>query len=474
MVEIQVIATPPVIISEPTNQTVTVGANVSFNVMASGTAPLSYQWRWNGTNIGGATSVTLSLTSVTTDQAGGYSCVVTNVAGSATSSSATLTIIDDTEVVFATHTNATTYPLAGGLLTVNCAVYHSNQTLLSLLWHPTLPAGFTLTNLVSGDGGPEVQGGDILFVGSLSTNPIRFSYAIVVSPVPPGQTATNMPVGAEIQYQLSGMVNPATMRANPDPLIVSGPLVAYFSATPTNGLAPLTVMFTNLSANATDFAWNFGDGNISTNIHPLNTYSNAGSYSVTLRAIGPGGTNVVVRTNYILVVNPALLRVTPAGLDFGLLKLGATAAASFVISNAGFAPLTGAALVGPGPFTILSGTPLTLEDSGATNLTVSFSPVAAGAFSNLVVITSTGGNASYGVIGRAADAPRLVVLPAGGTDFTFAFDTVPGLTYVVQFKDSLDDLDWQPAQSVPGDGTRKTITQGVSAPAQGFYRLWVQ
>ena len=104
---------------------------------------------------------------------------------------------------------------------MNCAVYHSNQTLLSLLWHPTLPAGFTLTNLVSGDGGPQVQGGDILFVGSLITNPIRFSYAIVVSPVPPGQTATNMPVGAEIQYQLSGMVNPATVRANPDPLLVS-------------------------------------------------------------------------------------------------------------------------------------------------------------------------------------------------------------------------------------------------------------
>ena len=103
---------PPVIVSQPTDQTVTAGADVSFNVIASGPTPLSYQWRLNGTNLDGATSATLSLTSVTTGQAGSYSCRVTNVAGSATSSSATLTIIADTEVVFATHSNATTYPLA--------------------------------------------------------------------------------------------------------------------------------------------------------------------------------------------------------------------------------------------------------------------------------------------------------------------------------------------------------------------------
>ena len=56
-------------------------------------APLSYQWRLNGGNIVGATSATLTLTGVTTGQAGNYSCVVSNSAGdSAASAAATLTV----------------------------------------------------------------------------------------------------------------------------------------------------------------------------------------------------------------------------------------------------------------------------------------------------------------------------------------------------------------------------------------------
>jgi len=84
--------TPPSITTQPINQSVTAGANVSFTVAASGTPPLSYQWRLGGVNISGATSATLDLASVTTSQAGSYTCVVTNVAGSATSSAATFTV----------------------------------------------------------------------------------------------------------------------------------------------------------------------------------------------------------------------------------------------------------------------------------------------------------------------------------------------------------------------------------------------
>ena len=82
------------------------------------------------------------------------------------------------------------------------------------------------------------------------------------------------------------------------------PVVAEFAADVTNGLAPLTVTFTNQSAGATNYTWNFGDGNISSNLNPTNTYTNAGSYSVTLAANGPGGTNTLTLTNYIVVTNP--------------------------------------------------------------------------------------------------------------------------------------------------------------------------
>src|ERR1019366_8014598 len=48
-----VTGTPPSIVTQPQSQTVGVGSNVTFTVTASGTAPLSYQWRLNGTNIAG-------------------------------------------------------------------------------------------------------------------------------------------------------------------------------------------------------------------------------------------------------------------------------------------------------------------------------------------------------------------------------------------------------------------------------------
>jgi hypothetical protein len=131
--------------------------------------------------------------------------------------------------VSATQACAAGYPTAGGLVTINCTFSYTNQTLLSLLWHPNLPDGFVLTNLVSGDGGPELQGSDIVFIGSLASNPIHFSYSLVASPVPTGQTATNKPVGGDVQYQFSSMVNPASVRGTPDPLLVP-PTQSYHSA----------------------------------------------------------------------------------------------------------------------------------------------------------------------------------------------------------------------------------------------------
>ncbi len=86
------VLTPPSISGQPQNQTVSVGANVTFNVTASGTVPLSYRWRLNGTTIAGATNSFYTKNGVETNDAGNYSVVITNVAGSVTSSNASLTV----------------------------------------------------------------------------------------------------------------------------------------------------------------------------------------------------------------------------------------------------------------------------------------------------------------------------------------------------------------------------------------------
>jgi hypothetical protein len=84
--------TAPSITVQPASQAVGVGTNVTFMVAASGTAPLSYQWRFNGTNILAATATALTLTNVQPAQSGSYTVRITNLYGSATSSSAMLTV----------------------------------------------------------------------------------------------------------------------------------------------------------------------------------------------------------------------------------------------------------------------------------------------------------------------------------------------------------------------------------------------
>ena len=86
-------AVAPSITTQPGNQTVIAGQTAAFNVSATGTAPLSYQWRKNGANITGATSSSYTTPATTTADSGStFSVVVTNSAGSATSNNATLTV----------------------------------------------------------------------------------------------------------------------------------------------------------------------------------------------------------------------------------------------------------------------------------------------------------------------------------------------------------------------------------------------
>jgi len=84
---------PPAITTQPTNATVIAGINATFSIVATGTAPLSYQWYFN-TNIllTSATNATLLITNVDITRAGFYSVVVTNIAGSVSSTFATLTV----------------------------------------------------------------------------------------------------------------------------------------------------------------------------------------------------------------------------------------------------------------------------------------------------------------------------------------------------------------------------------------------
>src|SRR5437016_1444888 len=82
----------PVISKPPLDQSVSVGANVTLQVIATGTAPLTYQWRFNSTVISGQTTASLTLPNVQTANAGAYDVLVANASGVATSRVAVLEV----------------------------------------------------------------------------------------------------------------------------------------------------------------------------------------------------------------------------------------------------------------------------------------------------------------------------------------------------------------------------------------------
>ena len=89
----------PVILTQPQSQTVYSGSDVTFTASATGALPLLWQWQFNGVAISGATSSTLMLADVTTNQNGNYTVAVTNSHGFDHSQVATLVVQSSAPII---------------------------------------------------------------------------------------------------------------------------------------------------------------------------------------------------------------------------------------------------------------------------------------------------------------------------------------------------------------------------------------
>ncbi|MGB9926845.1 MAG: PKD domain-containing protein [Methanosarcina sp.] len=87
-------------------------------------------------------------------------------------------------------------------------------------------------------------------------------------------------------------------------IAVSNSVTGAFSAFPTSGPAPLRVSFTDSSTGSpTDWKWNFGDGNTSTEKNPVYVYNKTGVYTVSLTVNNQGSSSTETRPRYITVGN---------------------------------------------------------------------------------------------------------------------------------------------------------------------------
>jgi PKD repeat protein len=93
------------------------------------------------------------------------------------------------------------------------------------------------------------------------------------------------------------------------------PPIANFTATPSNGTAPLTIQFNDTSTTLPiSWTWTFGDGGTSNIQNASHRYTNPGTYTVKLTVTNATGSDSEIKTNYITVSPPVVTNISPTAL----------------------------------------------------------------------------------------------------------------------------------------------------------------
>jgi hypothetical protein len=227
---------PPSISLQPRSQTNSPGGAVTFNVTAAGSRPLSYAWRFNNAVIVAATNRSLALTNLQPVQAGNYSVVVSNVAGTVTSSNAILTLGPDVPRILS---GPASQRLTNGS-SVTFSVSAAGALPLSYQWR------FDGTNLASATRStftlPQVYETNDGFYGVVVTNVFGISEAsALLTVLPPFFNFDLLNFGSRWSYDQSGADLGTAWRevGFDDSAWPSGQSLLGFDPTPSNWPEPI-------------------------------------------------------------------------------------------------------------------------------------------------------------------------------------------------------------------------------------------
>jgi Abnormal spindle-like microcephaly-assoc'd, ASPM-SPD-2-Hydin/Immunoglobulin I-set domain len=347
-------AVAPSITMQPANKTVTAGQTAMFSVTATGTAPLSYEWKKNGAVISGAMSSTYTTpATVASDNDAKFMVTVSNSVSSATSGAATLTV-DVPPTITTQPANRTVN--AGQTATFSVAATGTGT--LSYQWKKNgtsisgaMAASYTTPSAVASDNGASftvtVSGASGNVTSNAATLTVNGPPSITMQPasrtVSAGQTATFSVTAAgtgTLAYQwkkggtaisgaiLSSYTTPATTPAD------SG---AQFTVTVTNSVGNITSNAATLTVsaaatlilNASQTSLNFSNVNIGSNsILPV-VFTNGGNSDVTISNVTISGAGY-----------------TASGLQSGqIVKSGQTSTLNVTFAPSGTGPLPGSVKV---------------------------------------------------------------------------------------------------------------------------------
>ncbi|MDB6018165.1 MAG: hypothetical protein JWR19_2654 [Pedosphaera sp.] len=417
---LSVVNTKPIISAQPVNQGAYPNGGVSFGVTADGSKPLSYQWRVNGTNILNANNPTLTLTNLAFSDAGNYSVLVSNPAGSTLSSNATLTFL---AVVTWGGTNGNglgNVPLElTNVLAIAAGSAHSvalKSTGKVVAWgyngngQTNVPANLSNVVAIAAGGNHSLavkQDGTVVSWGDLTTVP-----AFV----------TNVVAAA------AGDSHSLALRAD-------GTVVAWGTGTATNTPAGLT------------------------NVMAITA---GGFFSVALKAdktvvVWGASISTTGMTNVVAI----------SASEFPIIALRANGTVAAAGTPAPPASLTNAVAVAAGRYGAIA----LKANSAVTNWGSGF-PVTPSGLTNVAAIAS-GQNHCLAILGNG---PQPAIVPftnpnAGSNSFSVSVPSQRGHVYWLEGKTSLTDPNWTPLPLAAGNGGMLTLTDSTATNALRFYRV---
>ena len=471
-VSLHVRRVPPSITTQPASQTITAGQSATFSVVATGTAPLNYQWNRNGAAISGATTSSYT-TPITTSSDNGaqFSVVVRNTAGTAASSAATLTVNPAPAAPSITTQPANQTVSAGQSATFR--VVATGTAPLNFQWNRNGAAisgatssSYTTPTTTSSDNGVQFSVVVSNTAGSVTSTAV--SLTVNAAPVAPsitsqpanqtvtaGQTATFSVVAtgtAPLNYQwnrngtaISGATSSSyTTSATTTSdngvqftVVVSNTAGSVTSsvATLTVNAAPVAPSITTQPASQTvtagqtatfsvvaagtaplNYQWNrngtaISGATSSSYTAPATTSSDNGAQFTAAVSNAAGN---ITSNPATLTVNPAtfLLGANPTSLSFGNVNVGANGSSSVALTNNGNSNVTisGVSVSGAGfnVSGVASGT--TLSPGQTASLNASFDPTASGSVTGSISVAS-----------NATNSPATVSLSGTGVQQSASF-----------------------------------------------------
>ncbi len=291
-----VLSIPPTISLQPVSSTNQIGTSASFTVTADGQAPLVYQWRKDSVNIPGATTNTLAINPVHGTNAGSYSVIITNGAGTIVSDTAVLStppeIVTDPTNVTTSADNASLTVKATGSPALE---YHWRRLTIASTNEIVIDDAkyFAVTN------DAEVS----LIITNLTVSDTG-NYDVVVNN-PFGSKTSAVAV---VTYQSLPVVN-----TQPDSLTRNAGQTAVFTVV-AGGAEPLSYLWNKVSVGALSDGGNIS-GATSASLTITNVaQADAGSYFVTV-SNGNGSTNSVTVT--LTVIDPPVIMLGLSPIHIG-------------------------------------------------------------------------------------------------------------------------------------------------------------